>query len=552
MSTDPHQQVAALIERLTGPGGEFETVTEEVLGAPVQLLKDRPGSLIEVFDAAAEFGDKDHLVTADERITFAEHDARVRLLARHLVDRYGVGKGDRVAILAGNSPGWVQTFWAVQLLGGIAVGFNAWWTAEETDYALGHSRPRLLVTDRKRLGRIGEVDVPIISIEDDLPRLTTPGDDEPAELPAVELDEDDPSTLLYTSGTSGRPKGAVHSHRAMVAVIGYHRFNDRLADAFAGETGTRSADRRYLLTSPLFHIASLHNLIVPRLASGTTVVFAGDRFDADEVLGLIEHERVTNWGAVPTLVKRLMDGPVEDYDLSSMDAFALASAPSSPEFKSLARRRLPFAATTLVDSYGLTESATAVAVATPMDLAAHPETVGRPVFGVQMRICDPLGEELPDGEEGEVCVRSAYVTLGYWEDPSATAAAIDADRWLRTGDLGVLRGGLLYLTSRRSDLIVRGGENVYPVEVEQVLETVPGVRESVVLGDDDEEYGQVPVAVVVTKASEPVTEDELVAHVQDRLAAFKHPVRWRITTEPLPRNATGKVVRREVDLPDQP
>src|SRR5699024_1898262 len=197
-----------------------------------------------------------------------------------------------------------------------------------------------------------------------------------------------------------------------------------------------------------------------------------------------------------------------------------------------------------------TASAPVVPGATPMDLAAHPETVGRPVFGVQIRICDPLGEELPDGEEGEVCVRSAYVMLGYWEDPAATAAAIDADRWLRTGDLGTVRDGLLYLTSRRSDLIVRGGENVYPVEVEQVLETAPGVRESVVLGDDDEEYGQVPVAVVVTKPGAPVTVDDLAAHLEDQLATFKHPVRWRITTEPLPRNATGKVVRREVTLPD--
>src|SRR5699024_4170323 len=244
-------------------------------------------------------------------------------LARHLAERYGVGQGDRVALLAGNSPGWVQTFWAVQLLGGITVGFNAWWTAEETDYALGHSRPRLLVVDRKRLGRIGEVDVPIISIEDDLSRLTTPGEDDPAELPEVEIDEDDPSTLLYTSGTSGRPKGAVHPHRAMVAVIGYHRFNDTLADAFAGADGTRSADRRYLLTSPLFHIASLHNLVVPRLASGTTVVFAADRFDAAEVLALIERERITNWGAGPTLVKRLMDGPVEGQQPSTMGAVAV-------------------------------------------------------------------------------------------------------------------------------------------------------------------------------------------------------------------------------------
>jgi acyl-CoA synthetase (AMP-forming)/AMP-acid ligase II len=359
--------------------------------------------------------------------------------------------------------------------------------------------------------------------------------------------EDAPAVVIYTSGTSGRPKGAVHSHRNLLAVVEYHRYNDALAAAFGDPTPAQ--DKRYLLTMPLFHIASLHNLAVPRLATGSAAVVHQGAFDVDRVLRLIEQRRVTHWGAVPTMAKRLVDhGDLSQYDVSSLRAFALASAPSSPAFKARLREALPFAEQALADSYGLTETSTACTVASPLDLAEDPATIGRPIIGVQLEVRDESGMPQPDGEEGEVCVRSQYVMLGYWDDDDATAAAIRDGRWLHTGDIGILDQGRLRLTTRRSDLILRGGENVYPVEVEAVLAEHPAVRESAVFGVDHPDLGQEVAAVVVIAPDATVTEEDLAKHVAEQLAYYKLPTRWRLTTESLPVSATGKVLRREVTL----
>ncbi|WP_433212456.1 class I adenylate-forming enzyme family protein [Microtetraspora malaysiensis] len=542
-STDPRAAALAVMARLTGPGGDFELVEEDVLGARMRVYKNRARSLGEVLARSVGFGDRDYIVTADGRLSFAEHAARVASLATALRDEYGVRPGDRVAISAANSPGWILSFWASVTIGAVAVGYNAWWSRREVAYAIGHTEPALIVADAKRATLV-EDGVTVLTIEDDVPRLVRrhPG----AVLPVADVAEDDPAVILYTSGTSGRPKGAVHSHRNLTSVIEYHRMNDALAAAFGDRVDP--ADRRYLLALPLFHIASLHNLVVPRLATGSAVVMHQGAFDVDRVLRLIEKERVTNWGAVPTMAHRLIEhGDLSEYDLSSLTAFALASAPSSPAFKERLRAAFPPAKNALVDSYGLTETSTAVSAATPADLAEAPGTLGRPILTVQVEIRDPLGEPLPEGEEGEICVRSPFTMLGYWKDPAATEQTIRAGRWLHTGDIGVMEQGRLRLTARRSDLILRGGENVYPAEVENVLVEHPAVLECAVIGVPHPDLGQEVMAVVVTDGERPAGEEELRAYAADELAYFKVPSRWRITTEPLPRNATGKVIRRAIE-----
>lgn len=540
--TNPPDAAARIHGELTGPGGPFEVVVEDVLGAPAQVFRNRRTSLTELLAESAGHGDRDYIVTEDERISFAEHSARVASLARALREDYGVRQGDRVAILAANSPGWIVSFWATVSLGAVAVGYNAWWSRREVEYALGHTRPKVVIADARRVPLVDADATVLLTIEGDVERLSRlhPG----AGLAAPDIAEDDPAVILYTSGTSGRPKGAVHSHRNLLAVVDYHRMGDALAAGLGDPTGP---ERRHLLVLPLFHIATLHNLAVPRLATGTAVVLHQGRFDVDRVLRLIERERVTNWGVVPTMANRLVEhGDLSAYDLSSLTAFSLASAPSSPVLKDRLRAVLPVAEQALVDSYGLTESSTAVAMATPADLAAAPGTLGRPVVTVELEIRDPAGEPLPDGEEGEICCRSPFNMLGYWEDPQATQEALRPGRWLHTGDIGTREDGRIRLTSRRSDLIIRGGENVYPAEIEHVLAEYPGVRECVVLGVDHADLGQEVLAVVVGDGSGALTEDGLRAHASDRLARFKVPSRWRITDESLPRNATGKVVRRAV------
>ena len=530
-----------IIKELTGPGGDFELRDEEVLGTRVPVFVNRPRDLGEVLARSASFGDREYIVTASGRLSFAEHARRVASMARALRDDLGLRPGDRVAINAANSPEWILSFWSVIAAGGVAVGYNAWWTRREVEYALGHTEPAIVIADAKRAARTPAT---VLTTEDDVPSLTSRYPDAELEVPAVAAD--DPAVILYTSGTSGRPKGVVHSHRNLTSVIMYHRFNDAMTKVFGIDPSTR----RYLLTLPLFHIASLHNLAVPRLATGTTVVLHQGAFDVDEVLSLIEKERVTNWGAVPTMAHRLIEHPnLGKYDVSSLTAFALASAPSSPAFQERLQEAFPPARGALVDSYGLTESSTAITVASPMDLAEAPGTVGSPVIGVKVQVRDADGRPVPDGVEGEICTRSAYTMIGYWRDPDATSRAFDEDRWLRTGDIGVLEGGRLRLSSRRTDLIIRGGENVYPAEVEAVLAEHPAVRECAVVGVPHPDLGQEVAAVVVAGSSAegtPPSAEELAAHAREHLAYYKVPARWSVTTDPLPRNATGKVLRTRV------
>jgi acyl-CoA synthetase (AMP-forming)/AMP-acid ligase II len=536
--SSPLEAVAAL----TAPGGPFELVEEEVLGSRMPVFRNRGRNLGEVVLASARYGEGEYLVTEVERLTFAEHARRVASLAQVLRAEYGIGKGDRVAIAAANSPSWVVTFWATVSLGAVVVGFNAWWSKPELEFAMSHSEPRLVVADARRQELLSDVDIPVLDIDRDVADLSRRHMD--AGLPTADVAEDDPAVILYTSGTSGRPKGAVHSHRNLMAVIEYHRYNDAAAAAFGDPTDPRS--RRHLLALPLFHIAGLHNLVVARLATGSTVVMHLGGFDPDRLLRLIERERVTNWGAVPTMANRLLKlGDLSGYDLSSLTSFALASAPSSPAFHERLRRDLPFA-TNLANSYGMTETCTAASVATPMDLGEAPDTVGRPIPSVQIEVRDPDGQPLPEGEEGEICLRSQFNMLCYWRDEAATAATIRADRWLHSGDIGVMENGRIRLSSRRSDLIIRGGENIYPAEVEGVLAEHPRVRETVVLGVPHADLGQEVAAVVVVDDPAALTEEQLRDYAAEWLAHFKVPTHWRITSDNLPRNPTGKVVRREV------
>ncbi|MEV6430700.1 class I adenylate-forming enzyme family protein [Nocardia sp. NPDC051463] len=546
---DPQAMAAAAIARLTGPGGQFDMVVEEVLGAPMPVMRHRGRSLGEVLAASIALADRDYLVTEDRRMSYTEHAQAVGALARALRERYGVGKGDRIGILAANTPEWVVAFWAAQALGAIAVGYNAWWAPREIAYGIDHTRPAVLIVDAKRAAQLADLDiqVPVLTMEQDLPALIAAFDD--GELPRTPVAEDDPAVILYTSGTSGRPKGAVHTQRNLLAVIDYHRFNDALAAAFQGRTDDGGPKgRRFLLTSPLFHIASLHNLVIPRMVTGDTTVIYQGSFDADRVLHLVEREHITNWGAMPTMASRMLETDLSRYDLSSLTSFSLNSAPSSAALQHRLREQLPVAKTALVTSYGLTECSTAATLAAPTELAAFPDTVGRPVVGVTIEIRDAAGNAVPEGTEGEICVRSPYVMLGYWEDEAATAAAITPDRWLRTGDIGVQEQGRLRLSGRRSDLILRGGENVYPTEVEQCLEEHPAVRECAVVGVPDADLGQQVAAVVVVDNDTATTEHELLEFAKERLAYFKVPARWRITTTTLPRNATGKVVRTGIEV----
>jgi acyl-CoA synthetase (AMP-forming)/AMP-acid ligase II len=364
-----------------------------------------------------------------------------------------------------------------------------------------------------------------------------------AKLPAIDVAEDDAAVILYTSGTTGRPKGVVHSHRNVLALVDANTFHGaRLHLASPPPPG--AAPPCVLVTSPLFHVSGLHSAAVSCLANGTRSVWLMGRFDAATALRLVERERVTAWGYTATLLHRMVHHPdVGSFDLSSVRQLGGGGSPIAPALQARAREVFAGARSTFGVGYGLTECTALATLATADDLTADPTSVGRPIPIADVEIRDPEGSAVPEGVDGEVFVRSPMVMLEYWRNPQATRDAIHPGRWLRTGDIGHLRDGRLYLATRKRDLILRGGENVVPVEIEQRLEQHPAVAEAAVVGVEHAELGQEVKAVVVPAAGARVDTAELARWVGETLAYYKVPAQWEVRREPLPRNATGKVLK---------
>jgi long-chain acyl-CoA synthetase len=529
---------------LLGAGGMFEIVPEEVQGERMQVFKNRARSLRDFMVASARHGDAEHLVFSDgkseRRLTFAEHARLVARMATILEKRYGVGRGDRVAILAGNCPEWIIAFWATVSLGAVAVGLNAWWTGPEIRFGVDDAAPKVLIVDGKRRARLdGDTGVPLLVMEDEMRALLDATADAP--LPTAAIEEDDPAIILYTSGTTGRPKGAVHSHRNVVALVGLGFFNGARMRATLPPSPHAPC---VFVTSPLFHVSGLHNAAVACLAAGVKTVWLAGRFDAKLALGLIEKERATSWAYTATLLHRAVHyADAARYDLSSLWQLGGGGSPILVSLQTRARQVFTSAAKTMGVGYGLTEGTSLATINAGEELLRFPDSVGRPMPTIAVEIRGPAGALLPDGIEGEIHLRGPLVMLEYWRNPAATAEVILPGRWLRTGDIGKMIDGRLYLASRRHDLILRGGENVYPAEIEQRLELYPLVAEAAVIGVPHAELGQEVKAVVVPKMGSDVDVKALAAWAAEGLAYFKVPSLWEVRAEPLPRNATGKVLK---------
>jgi len=534
---------------LLAPGGPFATRTETVLGAPAQVFTDRLPSLRSFLDLSRSFGDAEYIVYEDRRIGFEEHYRLVASVARALREKFDVGPGDRVAILAANCPEWIVTWWATVSLGAVAVGLNGWWVRDEILYGLADCGAKLLVGDEKRLARLraGDVDIPVVTIEHDFAALER--HDRDATLPDAPIHEDDPACILYTSGTTGRPKGAVNTHRNLVALNRLHVFHGlRLMKVNAPKPGDPPPPpaRCTLINAPLFHVSGLYTGAITLLATGQRTVWMKGRFDAARTLETIERERVTSWGPMGTMVHRCLQHPdAGRYDLSSVRQVGSGGAPIGPDLQEKMRVLFPNARAQMGLGYGLTENTGMATINFGLELERHPWSVGRPLPTVECEIRDPeTGAALGPGEEGEVFLRGPLVMREYHGRPDATAESVLPGRWLRTGDWGRMdEHGYLYVNSRRRDLILRGGENVYPGEIEQRLEAHPDVDEAAVVGVADPELGQAVKAVVVPRAGAEPDPEALGRFVAEKLAYYKVPAHWETRREPLPRNAAGKVLK---------
>lgn len=535
------------IATLTAPGGFFEMAEEDVLGVPMRVFKNRAKSLRELLAQSVNHGDAEYIVFSDgRRWTYAEHAADVASVAAGLRERHGIGPGDRVAILAANSPEWILTYWAVLSLGGIVVAMNGWWAGEEIRYGLDLTKPKLLVADRRRIERLeGEKPgVPLVLIEEDFEALRShaPG----AALPETPIDEDDPAIVLFTSGTTGRPKAPVLTHRALLAFV---------TTSFVLGMGRRAIEPpapegppgAMLAPFPLFHVSGMFGSTITALAGGQKTVWPIGRFDAGEVIELSKQENVTNWMGASTHIYRLLTHPdIETIDVKRFTNVGAAGSATSPELKRAIHERFPHLSQAVGSGYGSTESGALISYATGEMLNEAANCVGVPMPGVEVKIIDEDGNEVPEGEVGIICASSPMVMLGYDANPEANAKTLLPGRWLDTGDFGRLKDGRLYLESRLRDMIIRGGENVYPAEIENRLEQHPEVLEVAVIGVDDVELGQTVKAVIVPRDGARPDEDALRAFVAESLAYFKVPQYFEFRDEPLPRNATGKVLKHVV------
>lgn len=551
---------AEIEAQLTAADGPFATIEAEVLGERMRVFRDRAPSLRALLADSVARGAAEYMVIDDgRRYTYAEHARQVASVACALRERFGVGPGDRVAILAANGPEWILAFWATVSLGAVCVGLNGWWVRDELLHGIADAEPKLLIGDRRRLERIAgaALPMPVVEIESEFASLIDYAPDAP--LPDTPIAEDDPATILYTSGTTGRPKGAVGTHRAIVALARLQMFHGlRVFLWTAARTEaqrppqgatTAPAPPCNLVATPLFHVSGLYTGVVTGLATGIKTVWTTGRFDPLHVMRLIEAERVTAWGPMGTMVHRVVHHPdVGRHDLSTVTSIGSGGAPIAPELLARIREVFPRARAALGIGYGLTESGALATLHWGEELAARPGSVGRPLPTVEVSIRDDDGKPVADGSEGEIWIRGPLVMKEYWRRPQDTADVLAPGRWLRTGDIGRLDDGELSVNSRRRDLILRGAENVYPIEIEQCLEAHPAVAEAAAVGVAHEALGQEVKAIVVLQTSVSAAEEAelpgaLARWCAERLAYFKVPAHWELRREPLPRTATGKVLK---------
>jgi long-chain acyl-CoA synthetase len=537
------------VAKVTGPGQWYETGEADIGGIAYTVFKHAPRSLRDIFDLSRSRGEAAFLVYEDERWSFADVMAHVDALGLALVEHYGIGKGDRVAIGMRNYPEWIISYAAVLSVGAVVVSLNAWWTEDELDYALDDSGSSLLIADAERAERAAALGVPTLGVrgaahgdrwEDVVvPRLGQP-------LPAVDIDPDDDATILYTSGTTGRPKGAVSTHQAVLQALmgfGCRASVDRLrrdADGAAPLTDPAA----FVLIVPLFHVTGCVAVMLSCFAAGVKLVIMY-KWDAERALELIERERVTNFVGVPTQSWDLLESPrFADFDTSSLVSVGGGGAPAPPELVKRVAGSFKKAGPGI--GYGMTETNAYGPQNGGADYVSHPTSTGRTTPILQVDVRDADGRSLPRGERGEIWFKGPNLIRGYWNKPDDTAETI-VDGWLRTGDIGRIDDdGFVYVEDRAKDMVLRGGENVYCAEVEAAIYEHPAVYEAAVLGVPHDRLGEEVAAVVYVRPGHPLTVEELQDHVRARLAPFKVPTRVQILHEQLPRNPAGKILKREL------
>jgi long-chain acyl-CoA synthetase len=564
----PAMSVAQAHALLAAPGSPLEADEVEIRGVRTKVWKHLPPTLRSVLDQARLHGQKDFLVYEDERVTFDGFWRAAAAFAREL-QAQGVAKGDRVAIVMRNLPEWVACFYGAAAAGAIVTPLNAWWTGPELEYGLVDSGAKVAVMDAERYQRLAEhlpncpdlvrayvsreaeeiAHPQIVKLEAvlgetaDWERLP----DQP--LPEVAVGPEDAASLFYTSGTTAQPKGVLASQRAFNTNIMTVAAAAARASLRRGEPPPEPDPERrrvLLITVPFFHVTACIAMLNPSLFAGATFVMM-HRWEPERAFQLIEREGVTLVAGVPTIAWQVLEHPARArYDLSSLEAVHYGGAPAAPEL--VRRLKEAFPTAEAGQGWGMTETCATVCSHVAEDYANRPDSCGPAALVAELQIRDPAdgATVLPVGQVGELWSKGPMNAIGYWKKPEESARTF-VDGWVRSGDLARLDDeGFCFIVDRAKDMLIRGGENIYCVEVEHALFDHPAVMDAAVVGVPHHTLGEEPAAVVTLKPGAAAGEDELRGFVAERLAAFKVPVRVLIRREPLPRNANGKVLKGEL------
>jgi long-chain acyl-CoA synthetase len=552
---------------LTAKGTPFEIEQLVINGIPTRVWKNAPPTFRELFIKGRSFGDRTFAVYGDDRTTY-ESFARAALAIAAALQDHGVGKGDRVALVMRNRPEWPAVFFGALLVGAIITPLNAWWSGTELEFGLRDCGARVAFVDGGGYERIfrhlhncralervfvcryqGEINDPrvarlaaITGEVNDWHRLP----DRP--LPDVPMAADDDATIFYTSGTTGKPRGAVGTHRNSLSNVIARGFSQALPCVRRGESvpvpDPDAPQKATLLVVPLFHVTGCQATMCPTIAAGAKLVFM-HKWDPELAMEIIERERITTTGGVPAIAWQLLEHRAfHERDLSSLETVAYGGAPAAPELVRQLTKKLPKSMPGT--GWGMTETCGTFTGHAAEDYCLRPQSCGAALPVGDMKIVDAGGNELPPGAVGELWVKGPNVVKGYWQDEEADRQSFE-DGWLKTGDIARLdEEGFCYIVDRAKDMLIRGGENIYCIEVENALYEHPCVVDAAVVAIPHHSLGEEPGAVVALKPGTTVGEDELRVFVGERLAAFKVPVRIKFSEAALPRNANGKILKGEL------
>jgi long-chain acyl-CoA synthetase len=553
---------------LTAPGSPLETEEMDIRGVKTRVWKNLPPNIRSVVTMGRAHGERIFLVHEDERVSFEAFHRAVAAFAADLTRR-GVVKGDRVAIVMRNLPEWPVAFYGAISVGAIVTPLNAWWTGPELEYGLVDSGAKVVVLDAERAERLREhlpncPDLTRVYVSRETEEVTHPAVStlesvigEPndwinlpdAPLPDVEIGPEDDATIFYTSGTTGKPKGALATQRAVLTNIMSTACSNARSFLRRGEmppmpdpTGPQRAS---LISVPFFHATGCFAVLNPSLFAGAKLVMM-HKWDPIRAFQLIEREKITQAGGVPTIAWQLIEHPARaDYDLSSLENVAYGGAPSAPELVRKIKETWP--ASQPGNGWGMTETSATATGHGAEDYEHRPDSCGPAVPVGEIKIMTLEGDrELPIGEVGELWFKGPQVVKGYWNKPEATAQTF-VDGWVKTGDLARIDAeGFCFIIDRAKDMLIRGGENIYCIEVENCLYDHPAVMDAALVGIPHKTLGEEPAAVVTLKPGAHATEPELRAFVAEHLAAFKVPVKIVFWHETLPRNANGKIMKNEL------